>query len=140
MKNLFGMMRKEKLYFGHPVNFYNTPIEERLIGVIQQTFPGCEVISPHLAEHQEGYKKFKLERENGMLYFYEKVLPKMDSGIFLPFDDGLFGAGVFKEAAFLHERQKPVWQINLNGLVEVLDVRVARALSVEETRKRVYGQ
>jgi len=73
-----------------------------------------------------------------MLYFKTEVLPSMDAGVFLPFEDGKFGAGVFKEMSFLRERTKPVFGINLEGFIWVVDLESAMALTVEETRKRVY--
>lgn len=132
-------MKKERLYFGHPINFNNTPKERQLVSKIEAEFSSCIIENPNSPVHQEGYRRFKAERQNGMLYYFEEVLPKMAGGVFLPFDDGFFGAGVYGEARFLHERHKPIFQITLHGAISILDIREARALSVEETRKRVYG-
>ena len=73
-----------------------------------------------------------------MKYYFEKVLPTMDAGVFQPFADGKLGAGVFGEAKFLHEQGKPVYQITLEGVVSTLEVDASKTLSVEETRARVY--
>jgi len=62
----------------------------------------------------------------------------MDAGIFLPFEDGMFGAGVFGEARFLKDRKKLIYEINSSGIVtrmEVLDL--SRELSIEDTRARI---
>lgn len=131
-------MKTEILYFGHPVNFYNTEKESELIRVITKEFPSCLIENPNQPHHQEGYRRYKLERGDGILYFKEEVLPKMSEGIFLSFEDGKFGAGVFKEAKFLFEAHKPVWRIDVDGIIEALDFRCAEALSVDETRERVY--
>jgi hypothetical protein len=138
-EELMQKEQREKIYFGHPINLYNTPIETDLIRKIQERFLNCDVISPHLNIHKEGYQRYKLEKGNGMLYFETEVLPQMDAGIFLPFEDGKFGAGVFKEMNFLRGRTKPIFGINLEGLIWVVDIKLAEALTVEETRKRVYG-
>ena len=75
-----------------------------------------------------------------MKYYFENVLPNMDAGIFQPFVDGKFGAGVFGEAKFLHKQGKPIYEITLEGVVSTLELDASRALSVEETRKRVYNK
>jgi hypothetical protein len=130
--------QRERIYFGHPINFYNTPKEAELVRKIQERFPNCDVISPHLPVHKEGYQRYKLEKGNGMLYFETEVLPAMDAGVFLPFEDGKFGAGVFREMKFLRERIRPIFGISLEGFLWVIDINSAEALTVEETRKRVY--
>ena len=75
-----------------------------------------------------------------MDYYREVVLPNCDSGIFLPFEDGMFGAGVFGEAEELYRHRKPIWEITQEGIIYPLPVldRMKR-LSIAETRKRVYG-
>ncbi len=126
-----------KIYFGHPIHLYGTPKEAELIRQIQSAFPHS-VENPGAKLHQEKYKEYAEKTGNGMNYFFEEVLPLMHAGIFLPFEDGKFGAGVFKEATFLKEKSKPIWEINQDGLVNIIDTLDAkRALSVEETRKRL---
>ncbi len=75
-----------------------------------------------------------------MLYFFEEVLPMMDEGVFLPFDDGMFGAGVYKEAKFLEDAGKRIWEIDVEGGLSELVLDESRKLSVEETRERVYPE
>jgi len=127
-----------KLYFGHTVDIYNTPKEQELIAVIEGKFPRYEVENPNHPVHEEGYQTYKKEKGSGMKYYFEKVLPTMDAGIFQPFADGKFGAGVFGEAKFLHERGKPIYEITLDGIVTDLQLDESKVLSVEETRERVY--
>ncbi len=128
------------IYFGHPVNFYNTEKESELIQKIQLEFPGAEIENPNQVKHQEGYKRYKGKdgKGNGMDYFFKEVLPPMTKGVFLPFEDGKFGAGVFKEANFMDESGKLIYEISLEGIIKVMEIDLSRALSVEETRERVY--
>ncbi len=127
-----------KIYFGYPVNFYNTPKEAELMAAIQKEFQNFSIESPNLPLHQEGYRAYKAERGDGVLYFFEKVLPEMVAGVFLPFEDGMLGAGVFREAEFMHQIGKLVFEISLEGRIWTMKLDSSRRLSVEETRKRVY--
>lgn len=129
---------KLKLYFGHTVDIYNTPKEQELIAIIGRALPEYEVENPNHPLHEEGYQTYKKEKGSGMKYYFEKVLPAMDAGVFQPFEDGKFGAGVFGEAKFLYEQGKPIYEITLDGVVSTLEIDASRALSVEETRKRVH--
>lgn len=131
---------KPKIYFGHPVNFYNTEIETQLIHIIENNLKKYQVENPNQPHHQEGYKKWKKEHGRGMDYYFKEVLPEMDAGIFLPFEDGMFGAGVYGEAEFLKNQAKPIYQITLEGIISDLNLNKEKALSIDDTRKRVYNQ
>jgi len=128
----------KKVYFGHPINIYGTTTEGLLIKAIERGFPDWEVENPNQPYHGEGYQRFKAENGNGMLYFYEEVLPQMDAGVFLAFEDGMFGAGVYKEAQFLVDNGKNIFEIDLEGGLTGLVLNESRKLSVEDTRARVY--
>ncbi len=136
-----------KLYFGHPINTYNNPLkgyhfpfEDWLMARIKGHFPDCIIENPNQEKHREGYQKWSKEKKNGMLYFFEEVLPTCDAGgIFLPFKDGRWGAGVYGEAEKLAEKGLPVWTINYRGHIEdIPSLKEIIPLSIEETRERVY--
>ena len=128
----------EKIYFGHPINLYDTDSETFLISKLEQFFTGYHIENPNQIHHDESYKKFKVEKGNGMLYFFEEVLPSMDAGVFLAFEDGMFGAGVYKEAKFLVDEGKNIYEIDLEGELSALILDESRQLSIEETKKRIY--
>lgn len=128
----------KKVYFGHPVSYYGTITEKLLINSMMRGFPNWHIENPDQSIHDEGYKRYKLEKDDGMLYFFEEVLPLMDAGVFLPFEDGMFGAGVYAEAKFLADNGKPIYEIDYDGGLSKLVLDESRKLSVEETRKRVY--
>lgn len=130
---------KGKLYFGHPVNVYNTPDEKRLCEIISREFPNAELENPNSLVHDECYKKWKQEKGSGMKYFFEEVLPKMSAGVFLPFSDGLFGKGVYGEAEQISNQGGKIFEVNLEGKINIMTLDSSKCLSVEETRKRVYG-
>ncbi len=130
-------MTLPKIYFGHTIDIYNTPKEQELVERIQRELPQFEVENPNQPIHEQGYQTYKIAG-NGMKYYFEKVLPSMDAGIFQPFADGKFGAGVFGEAAFLHGQGKPIYEISLEGKIASMELDASRALTVEQTRERVY--
>jgi hypothetical protein len=134
------------LYFGHPVNTYNTDLELRLLELIRQYFEynlkldDFVIENPNQKVHADGYLKWKQEKGNGMLYYFEEVLPKQDGGIFLPFRDGMWGKGVFGEAEFLMKTGRIVWQIDHEGSIQIVKhLPQNLCLSVEETKARIYG-
>jgi len=131
------MSKIETVYFGHPVNFYDTPKESELISAILAQFPGSLVENPNQPKHQEGYQKYKRETGNGMSYFFRKVLPLMNRGVFLPFEDGMYSTGVFREAVFLSNLGRLVYEINLDGEIILMPIDLSKMLSVEETRERI---
>jgi len=71
-----------------------------------------------------------------MDYYFKEVLPRMSAGRFLSFEDCKFGAGVFGEAEFLANLNKPIWEITPEGKISSLSLDNSRMLSIEEIRER----
>ena len=125
----------KRLYFGHPINVYDTPLEWHLIGaiVLSTEFVGWDVENPNQMKHNAGYQR------GGMIYYFEEVLPICQGGVFLPFRDGKWGQGVYGELKWFFDHGRPIWRISHEGWVE----RLAKLpppediLSVEETRSRI---
>jgi len=105
----------KRLYFGHPVNTYNTDLESQLLQRISESFPDWEIENPNQKCHQEGYAHWKETTGNGMDYFTKQVLPSCQGGVFLPFRDGAWGAGVYKEAKFYADQGYSIWTIAHDG-------------------------
>jgi len=127
-----------KMYFGHPINTYNTPLESELIAKISETFPGWYVVNPNQEHHQKGYQSWKAKYGNGMDYYYKEVLPWCNAGIFLPFRDGNWGAGIFGEAEFLDQRGGLIYQISYDMKISRIgDLNRIKVLSIEKTRLRI---
>jgi len=127
-----------KMYFGHPINAYNIPLESELMARISQTFPGWYIVNPNQEHHQKGYQSWKTKYGNGMDYYYKEVLPSCRIGIFLPFRDGSWGAGVFGEAEFLDQRGSLIYQITHDMVISRIgDLSRINVLSIEETRLRI---
>lgn len=131
-------MKRRLLYFGHPINAYDTDLEQRLLARITSGFTGWTVENPNQPKHQEGYERYGRETGRGMDYYTREVLPACRGGVFLPFRDGAWGAGVFLEAqAIAARRGGRVWVIHWHGQIQRVDLSKVRALTVEETRKRI---
>jgi len=130
-----------KLYFGHPINTYNTPLEKSLLGTIQDHFGKVfETFNPNQEKCAKKYAEYsKIPGKRGMDYYFEEVLPNMDAGIFLPYSDGKFGKGVYSEAQTINKANKRIWQITHRGIITPLNLTEENCLSVEETRARVYA-
>ena len=104
----------QKLYFAHPVNSYDKPIEAAVGKLIQATLPEYDIESPNQQQHQDGYEEWKArtakDRDNhgAMAYFYEVVMPKCIGTIAMPFLDGCMGLGVAGETKKSIERDELV--------------------------------
>ena len=127
----------KRLYFGHPINTYNTDLESELLRRISRVFPDWEIENPNQKCHQEGYAHWNKTTGNGMNYFTERVLPSCHGGIFLPFRDGSWGTGVFKEAKFYTDKRQPIWVIVHDGNIMPFDLSAIQPLTIEETRIRI---
>ena len=125
------------IYFGHPISTYDTDLETRLIEAIQKKFPDKRIENPNHPVHEERYQVWKEETGNGMEYYFQNILPYMKMGVFLAFEDGMFGAGVYKEAEFLYKQGSLVYEIARDGKITALELDEERRLSIEETRSRL---
>ena len=135
-----SLIKNPSIYFGHPVNVYNTEKERKLIGAIMNFFPHFNIENPNQSHHQENYKIWREKTETGMNYYFDIILPEMYAGIFLPFEDGMWGKGVFREALNLHNRKVPIWEINFDEKIhKISKLNYSKYLSIEETIRRTYG-
>lgn len=126
----------DELYFGHPLSTFDSELEEELMAKIDEEFPEYAIENPNQPRHKQNYEEWA-EDGSGMDYYFEEVLPAMDAGVFLPFEDGSYGAGTAGEAEFLADRDRPVYEIDYTGVIRELDIDEMDVLSVEETRNRL---
>jgi hypothetical protein len=130
------------IYVAHPINTYETPIEDRLIAQIRLKWYKHPIVNPGSPQHQEVVARLKAENPttNVMEYFVQ-LASQSEILVALPFPDGKWGRGVYKEAeAVFRQKGHYVWVAHPSTLrisrVNALTAHVA--LSVEETRNRVY--
>ncbi len=140
-------MTDEALYFAHPINVYDTPVEGAAIELILDAFPDAEIENPNQQKHQVGYV------DMGMDYFYGLVLPGCTGCVAMTFLDGRMSLGVAGEAKWFLEHSLPVWGMfpdPINGLFvirefcdderqQLLERRAPLVLSHAETRQRVWS-
>lgn len=134
-----------KMYFGRPVSAYareGSEMDSFLLPIISSAFQEYEILDPGTPDHEDGYRRWKEHTGSGMDYFFKEVLPQCDGGVFLPFRDGYWSAGAFKEASWFERNGLPTWSITCDGEIStVYPERVESSglvLSVDQTRSRVY--
>lgn len=133
----------DKIYFGHPICFYNTAIEAYLLERIGHRFNRrYEIENPGTEKHQKKCEEYKAAGRNAMEYFVNEVLPGMSAGVFMPFPEekGVvekFGAGVYLEAQVIRDAGKPIYEVRLNGSIDELVLDEARKLNVDDTRAKL---
>ena len=132
---------KLRMYYMHPVNTYNTPLEQDQMADIRRKFGReWDVVNPNAPEHQKAYDEMKQKTGNGMPYFVA-LADGCQAGVYLPFRDGKIGAGIAMEVRSLLGRGCQVWELRHDGRLfhtRVLDER--RVLSVVETRSRIRNE
>lgn len=130
-------MRKDRLYFGRPINIYDSRLDTILLQKVREAFSSWEIEDSGLPKHNEGYERWKKDCGNGMEYYFQEVLPNCQGGVFLRFRDGKWGAGVYSEAKYFFDRGFPVWIITPRGKIKWCNLLTVEVLSVEETRERI---
>ncbi len=127
---------KQKIYFGRPINVYGTDLEKKLLAIISKRFSRFDIENPGTPYSVNQTRLWKKITGNGMNHFFFEMLPKCRAGVFLPFRDGKWGAGIANEAEFLTKKGFPVWQITFDGILSGISLVeiMAKALSIEKTR------
>lgn len=125
----------EKIYFAHPINIYDEPLEEAFVELIADCLMNGDrsiLENPNQPYHQRGYERWKAQRDGspdnpsghrGMSYFYDEVLPKCSGCVCLPFLDGRLGLGVAGEAKWFLEEGRPVWMVVQTHLPTADDIK-----------------
>jgi hypothetical protein len=134
-----------RLYFAHPINTYNTDLEHELIQKIHEHFDrDIIIVNPSDLVHQvmvmdikSFYDDAELASKKVMQYFL-CIVASCQGGIGLPFQDGVFGAGVYKELERIAQNHHTIWSITHRGDIEIIsNLSALTPLSVDETRARI---
>lgn len=124
------------IYFAHPINTYGTDLEEALLRRIAERFPGWRIVNPGDREHQAAFEARMAKGAKEMDYFIDLV-NACDLCVVLAFPDGMIGAGAYKEAAEMHARACPVWEVLPDGTFLTWAPNPARFLTIEATKARI---
>jgi hypothetical protein len=92
------------IYFAHPINTYNTPLETKVLELIQKEFPNKTIFNPNHPYIEHLYKKKGIE-------VFRELVELCDSLICLPFKNGEIGAGMAKEINWAFEKNIPCYYI-----------------------------
>lgn len=126
--------KAHRLYFAHPLNDYGTEREKKCLKLIKQEFPSSEIVNPNSKMSTEMYKLF------GFVYF-EMLVNTCERIVAVPFPDGEFGAGVYREMQIMENNHGPIYAISKNiDSLTTFNVLAVRPLSIAETRWRVHDK
>jgi hypothetical protein len=124
------------IYFAHPINTYNTSIENRVISLIKKQFPNQQILNPNHPSIEKAYK------QTGMNVF-KNLVNRCDMLICLPFDDGSIGAGKAKEIMWALADKKPCYYIKSVSPFRyetIKNLSGYNVLSVEKTREKLKNK
>lgn len=135
-------MDQKLIYFAHPINTYKTSLEQKLLNLLAARWKDDIIVNPADRKHEVVVQKLKENNPdaNVMGYFVDLV-KSCDAVVVLPFGDGKWGAGVYKEAEAVLNLQNGKWVWVIDPIT--YDIRFVPklnpklCLSVEETRSRV---
>jgi hypothetical protein len=119
-----------KLYFAHPVSDYGKARELKCLKFLESNFT-IVILNPNQKEHNDSYLK------EGMSYF-EKLVVSCESLVAIPFEDGEWGFGVWREAEAVAKNGGTIFEfIPETEKFREVDYKDIRPLSINETRRRV---
>lgn len=117
------------IYFAHPVSDYNTGKEQADYLKIRHAFADCVILNPNQEAFQDRYPA------EGMALF-EGLVKSCQMLVAVPFKDGQWGMGVWREAEIMSQMGGEVWELH-EGQLKRVDIKNIRPLSINETRERV---
>lgn len=129
----------QRLYFGHPKGIYGTDLEHMLKHLIlsHANFLQFEMVNPSDPEHERNVRALLARVDGSPMPYFLDLVSSCNEGIFLPFPDGMWGCGIFDEAAVLLAQKKRVWTISTGGTVSpVTTLDPLHRLDRLETRGR----
>jgi hypothetical protein len=124
-KKLLNPQNEKLLYYAHPMGFYNSDKEQDHIKLIKKLFPEYKIINPSHFQNQ-GF----------LMRHFVEIVSHCDIVVAQPFDDGLWGAGVFKEICVAKSNNTQVKMIENNQIKDIPFINFHETLSKEETFAR----
>ena len=119
------------IYFAHPISDYDQIDEAVALRTISLMWPDYEVINPNDPVLEYLYKR------DGFNVFLKEIR-KCNLVVGIPFPDGSWGAGVYKEMHFAQSLGQQVWKIDREtGALTQIDINDISPLTIEETRAKL---
>jgi hypothetical protein len=131
-----------KIYFAHPINTYNTDIEKQCLDLIKNNL-GDKILNPSVEFIQRQLEDYKKNNPDNYMIFFDDLLSECDAIAYLPFEDGLIGAGVWHECKTINNYGGKTYEIDLeNETLNEVDFGYidSKKLSIEETRVRIKAK
>lgn len=139
-EELYNLCNNNIIYFAHPINTYNTEIEDKSIESIKKKFINSKIINPGEKKHQDEFDVYRRNNPNNYMKYFKDLVSNCTSIVYLPFRDDKIGAGIRYE----------VYQLNRGGYdiyrVDPIDYSISKVdmdyvdnntLSIGETRIRI---
>ncbi len=127
----------KKIYFAHPISYYNTQMEIDAISKISKYFGSdYEIINPGNKEIQFAFEKYKKENVDYMSFFTE-IINECDLIVCMEFWTGEIGAGVQYEAEAMNRKGGFIYIINKDFHITGVNIHAFNesAVSIQRTRE-----
>lgn len=114
--------RKKRIYYSHPILFYNKPIEKKALRLISFKFKNVEIANP---------RNFHSLKMND----YCDIVKKCDILVAQPLSKKVLSAGVCKEIKTAFKSKIPVFCLDVNSgkIFKINNLDKFKCLNQEET-------
>jgi hypothetical protein len=140
MKSMMDICDDVTIYFAHPINTYYTEYESQAINIIKDKFPNSNIINPGEQKYQDMFKEYAKNNPKEYMGFFRDLVNTCSIIAYLPFRDGMVGAGVRYEIYHLSKRFDEIYEITLeDSSIKKVSMEYVdnNTLSIDETRKRI---
>lgn len=134
----------KKVYFAHPVSSYGTLEERWVLDKLRHSSYLGEIVNPAAPEHQGEVVRIgrltpdRAEANKMAMAYFLDLAAACTACVYLPFPDGMIGAGIVAEVERFLARKARVFEVQIDdgnvfwlAATEALDEK--RRLGVEET-------
>jgi hypothetical protein len=127
------------VYFAHPINTYQTEIEDICLYLIKDKLTD-KIINPGDIMIQKTFADYRAEHPDDYMIFFKDLESTCDAIVYLPFRDGMVGAGIWYEVKEMNIKGGNIYEIDLeNDEIKKIDFEYVdnKKLTVEDTRIRI---
>lgn len=128
-----------KIYYAHPMSWYNTEEEAHDMEYLRQHFPDDKIVNPNSPWFDAQVRNALIANEPVMKVFTDWIEHNDCAVVVRPFSDGHIGSGVGQEAFTAHLWGKEIYEFTKNGFYWVPFLHIAHdgILTVAATKLRV---
>ena len=123
--------KRRKIYFAHPRAFYSKPEEKKAEQLISKEFPEHIIVNPNV-----DWIQGRVEELGFDIFF--KVINTVEFICAMPFKDGKFGNGTWRECDYANKKGKDIYVVNpWKGTLVKTPFNKIQGLSPEDTYYRI---